>query len=174
MKIVVVSDIHGGFLEFKKIIEQEDFDKLIVLGDLFSYGFRGSDLSSEPIIHLLQKYKDKLVLIKGNCDAFIDYEKVNLFAHDVVTLTLNQHKVTFTHGNRYKKGFLPSYHGDIIITGHTHIPVLVKEKDMIYANPGSISKPRGFSSKSYLVFLEDKLIIKSIEGNILKEYKIGI
>lgn len=39
MKIVVVSDIHGGFLEFEKIIEQEPFDKLVVLGIYFLMAF---------------------------------------------------------------------------------------------------------------------------------------
>ncbi len=56
--------------------------------------------------------------------------------------------------------------------GHTHIPFLIKKKGIIYANPGSVSKPRGSSSKSYMLFDEDKLIIKTIDNNIINELNI--
>ncbi len=77
--------------------------------------------------------------------------------------------VTFTHGNRYSKGFLPEYHGDIFISGHTHIPVLTKERGVIYVNPGSIGRPRGGSTKSYLIFENNKIIIKDINNKVQKE-----
>jgi len=165
MKVLVISDIHGHTNEFKSIIEKEHYDKLIILGDLFEYG----DDYDEEIINVLKENKRKLILIKGNCDYFIDYTKYDLYAHEVFSITLNNHVVTLTHGHLYNKGFLPDFHGDIFISGHTHVPLLTKENNIIYANPGSIGKPRGFSNKSYLIFNDNKLILKTISGEIIKE-----
>lgn len=173
MKILIVSDIHGGIEEFKQVLSQEVFDKLIVLGDLFSYGFHG-DIKTQEITDLLQKHKEKLLLIRGNCDRYLSYEEVGLYAYDIITLPFNNHKVTCTHGDRYGRGFLPDEHGDIILTGHTHIPMLIKENGVVYANPGSLSKPRGFSSKSYLLFTEEKLILKTLQGEVIKELNIKL
>lgn len=172
MKILILSDIHGDYETLEKIIENESFDKLIILGDLFNYGFISSDLKNNKIINLLQRNKHNLILIRGNCDNYIDYENLGLFAHDIITIPLNNHNVTLTHGNRYSKGFLPDYHGDMFISGHTHIPMLLKEQGIIYINPGSIGKPRGGSSKSYAVFHDNKIEIKTIYKEITKEMEV--
>lgn len=173
MQILIISDIHGDFDNFKKVTDENHFDKLIVLGDLFNYGFHFNDLKNNNIINLLQKYKDKLILIKGNCDYRINYENLGLFAYDLITIPLNNHTITLTHGDKYSKGFLPEYHGNIIICGHTHIPMLIKENDVIYINPGSISYPRGASNKSYAVFNNDVIVLKTIDNKIIKEMKVG-
>lgn len=169
MKLLVISDIHGDYEALNKVINNEPFDKLIILGDLLPYSYDYENDIEGKIIALLSKFKNKLVLIKGNCDKYINFEAYNLYAHDVISLTFNNHVVTFTHGNTYNKGFLPSYHGDIFMSGHTHIPLLIKEKGVIYCNPGSIGKPRGTSSKGYLVFDDNKIVLKNIDKTIIKE-----
>lgn len=172
MKVLVVSDIHGDYKNLDFILKKENFEKLIVLGDLFSYGFKKESLDDNKIINLLQKNKDRLILIKGNCDNFIDYEKLGLYAHEIFTINLNNHSVTLTHGDKYKRGFLPSFHGEIFLSGHTHIPTLTKEYDIIYANPGSVGLPRGDTSKTYMMFYDNKIIIKTIDNVIIKEMEI--
>lgn len=172
LKVLIISDIHGNVDILKKILDENDFDKLIVLGDLFNYGFFSNDLKNNKIINLLQKNKDKLILIRGNCDYYINYEDVGLFAHDLITIPLNGHNVTLTHGNRYSKGFLPDYHGDIFMQGHTHVSLLTKENNIVYLNPGSISKPRGGSSASYATFNDDVITLKTIDHKTIKEMKV--
>lgn len=172
MKILILSDIHGDYESLRKVIDNESFDKLIILGDLFSYGCSSFSLKSEKIIEILKQNKDKLILIKGNCDSYIDYDKFKLFSHDIITIPLNNHHVTLTHGNIYSKGFLPNYHGDIIMTGHTHIPMLTKEQGIIYANPGSIGNPRGMSERSYIIFDTNKLTLKNIDKITIKKMEI--
>jgi len=107
LKLLIISDIHGDYENLYKITQNECFDQLIILGDLFSYGYSINDDEENPIIHLLQKYKNKLILIKGNCDFFINYDAYSLQSFDIITLPFNKRLVTFTHGNRYSKGFLP-------------------------------------------------------------------
>lgn len=163
MKLLMVSDIHGDFKSLEKVLKNESFDRLVVLGDLFSYGKIILDLNNNEIIKLLKKYKDKLILIRGNCDYFIDYEKIGLYANDIITIRVNNHDITLTHGNRY---------GDIFASGHTHIPSIIKERDIIYINPGSIGLPRSGSQKSYLVFDDNYIEIKTIDGVLEKRMNI--
>ena len=165
MKLLIISDIHGNYEILEDIINNESFDKLIVLGDLLSYYHNEN---KNKILELLQKHNNKLILIKGNCDYLINYDLYNLYPYDIITLPINNNMITFTHGNTYKKGNLPSNHGNIIITGHTHIPCLYEENNIIYANPGSISIPRGMCDKSYLIYDNNKLILKKIDGTIIK------
>ena len=172
MKLLMVSDIHGDFKSLEKVLKNESFDRLVVLGDLFSYGKIILDLNNNEIIKLLKKYKDKLILIRGNCDYFIDYEKIGLYANDIITIRVNNHDITLTHGNRYYRGFMPDFHGDIFASGHTHIPSIIKERDMIYINPGSICLPRSGSQKSYLVFNDNYIEIKTIDGVLEKRMNI--
>lgn len=173
MKILIMSDIHGNYENLNNVLKNESFDKLIILGDLFSYGFNYNNKDENNILNLLSNYKDTIILIKGNCDENISYEEFGLFAHDIISLHLNNHVVTLTHGNIYSKGFLPNYHGDIFASGHTHVPMLLKEQGTIYLNPGSIGKPRGGSDKSYAIFEDNKIEIKTIDGKIIKEMKIN-
>lgn len=172
MKLLIISDIHGDYKTLDNIINNEKFDELIILGDLLSYGYSYKKEEEQNIINLLQKYKNKLILIKGNCDMYINYESLNLRAFEIITLSYNNNQVTFTHGNKYKKGFMPSHHGNIFITGHTHIPLITKEQNIIYANPGSISNPRNGAVKSYLIFENNKLTLKTIDNKIIKEMTI--
>ena len=63
-------------------------------------------------------------------------------------------------------------HGDIFLYGHTHVGIIEKIGDKIIANPGSISKPRGGTKKSYLVIDEEKIELKSLAGEFIKSLKL--
>lgn len=81
MKIVVFSDIHGnlsGLLEFKKILKEISYDKLIFLGDIFGYYYDQADVLRE--LHEMQN----LTWLKGNHDeyflkSFDDSELTNAY-----------------------------------------------------------------------------------------------
>lgn len=59
--------------------------------------------------------------------------------------------------------------GEIFLSGHTHVGMLEKVGDTIIANPGSISKPRGGSKKSYLIIDEENIELKSLNGETIKK-----
>lgn len=164
-----MSDIHGAFQELKEVLNKESYDKLIILGDLFSYGYHYNQEDENEIINILLENKSKLILVKGNCDVFANLDVLGLCTFDTITIPLNGKLVTLTHGNHYKRGFLPDNHGDIIMYGHTHTPCLTKDYDIIYANPGSLGMPRNGSLKGYLIFEDNKLILKTLHGKIIKE-----
>ena len=51
--------------------------------------------------------------------------------------------------------------------------MIEKMGDRIIANPGSISKPRGGTKKSYLIIDEEKIELKELNGELIKTLKIN-
>ena len=78
MKFVIASDIHGSAFWCEKLcqlIEQEQPDRLILLGDLLYHGPRNDlprDYSPKQVIPMLSRYKDIILAVRGNCEAEVD------------------------------------------------------------------------------------------------------
>ncbi len=73
MRIIFISDIHGN-KESIEFLRKETIDELIVIGDVYGYGFepeKDSDLINE-----LLNYKNKMICLKGNSDI----DNANLFS----------------------------------------------------------------------------------------------
>ena len=176
MKVLIISDIHGsGYYaeKIKEIVEKENPDKIVLLGDLYYHGPR-NDLSQEynpmKVAEILNSLKDKLLVVRGNCDAEVD-EMISQFKfEDHILMEINGKKVYFTHGHRYNIEVIPYEDFEIMIYGHIHQGFIEKKEGYLFANPGSISIPRLNTPHSYLVFEEDKLVLKDVEGEVIKEY----
>ena len=78
MKLLIVSDIHGsGYYANKllEIVEKENPDKIVLLGDLYYHGPRNpltEKYGPMEVANILNSLKDKILAIKGNCDAEVD------------------------------------------------------------------------------------------------------
>ena len=59
-----------------------------------------------------------------------------------------------------------------MIYGHLHTGFIIEKNNKIFANAGSISLPKNNTKNSYLIFDENKLILKDIEGNVIEEKNI--
>ena len=172
MKIMCISDIHGNIECLNKAIErfrEENAEKLIILGDFASYYFSSS---SFEIAEILNNMAGAIIAVKGNCDSSEEDNIFNFSLGLVKTIDINGIKVTITHGHIYNRNNLPENCGNIFLSGHTHVGTIEKIGDRIIANPGSISKPRGGSKKSYIVLNEEKIVLKTLDGEILKSKNI--
>ena len=176
MKVLIISDIHGsGYYaeKIKEIVEKENPDKIVLLGDLYYHGPR-NDLSQEynpmKVAEILNSLKDKLLVVRGNCDAEVD-EMISQFKfEDHILMEINGKKVYFTHGHRYNIEVIPYEDFEIMIYGHIHQGFIEEKEGYLFANPGSISIPRLNTPHSYLIFEEEKLLLKDVEGEVIKEY----
>ena len=75
-----------------------------------------------------------------------------------------------THGHEYTKNALPPIRkGDILLTGHTHVPACEMVNERYYLNPGSTSIPKEGSAHSYMTLEDGVFLWKDIETG--KEYK---
>lgn len=180
MKLLFVSDIHGSFYYAKKaieIFENEKADYLIILGDQLYHGPRNplpKDYYPKEVAKLFNKYKFKIIAVRGNCDSEVDQMVLDYpIMSDYTTLFYNSKRIIATHGHIYDKWNLPNLSsGDVLIYGHTHIP-LAEEKDGVYIlNPGSIALPKEDKPNSYAVLEDDLFEVKDLEGNTFEKIKL--
>ena len=172
MKAMVISDIHGGIKYLKEAInryKEEKAERLIILGDFSGYFNSSSDYE---VVEILNNFAEVICAVRGNCDNQKFEEMLKFTLEDIRYINLNGKVLTLTHGHIYNKYNLPEYCGDIFINGHTHYGMIEKYENKIFANPGSISRPRNGSQHSYLIIHEKKISLKNLEGEILMDIDI--
>lgn len=166
---MVISDIHGGIYELNQVFDiysKENCNKLIILGDLFSYGF---DLNREDIVNKLNLMKENIIAVRGNCD-----NNINDILFDMPYINdfkLNNKKILITHGHLYNKDYLSKLDFNIVLTGHSHVSDIDEINNKLFVNPGSISKSRS-GDNSFAIIDENNITIRNLYNNILKEHKI--
>ena len=81
------------------------------------------------------------------------------------------HSVAETHaiGAKLAEQLQP---GDVLLHGHTHIPVLADRGDYIYVNPGSVTLPKEGGLRSYLILEEDIFTLKTLSGEVLEQQSL--
>ena len=174
MKWFIISDIHGSFYYAKQAIEaykKENADKILLLGDVLYHGPRNDlpkDYAPKKVIALLNELKDKILCVRGNCDAEVD-QMVLEFPIMADYEIINDGGVTVfaTHGHKFNEENLPSVNFDILLHGHTHIPKNKKHEDYTYINPGSVSIPKEDSHHGYLIFENGTFTFKDFDGNVI-------
>ena len=78
MKLMIASDLHGSAFYCRQLLaamEREQPDKLLLLGDILYHGPR-NDLpegyAPKRVIPLINGMKDRLLCVRGNCEAEVD------------------------------------------------------------------------------------------------------
>lgn len=180
MNVFVFSDLHGSFKAFKQVIdafEKEDCDVMLFLGDFLAHGPRNKlpeEYDPQAIAELANKYADKLICVRGNCDAevdemLLDFSLLAPYAH----LLIDERRIFATHGHIYSKSKMPPLPGDsIFMSGHTHIPVAEKCDGIWHINPGSVSLPKGGSQQSYGILAAHSFVLKTLDGTVLQTTKL--
>lgn len=178
MKILVASDLHGSGYYARKlneIIEKENPDRIILLGDLYYHGPRNQfSLGYAPMeaAKILNSYKEKIVSVRGNCDAEVDQMISEFEFKENLSLEISGKKFFFTHGHRYNIDKFPEEEFDIMVYGHFHTGFIKEEYGKIFVNSGSISLPKNGTKNSYLIIDTNSIFLKDIDGNVLEEEKI--
>lgn len=180
MKIMIASDLHGSAYYAEKMLEaykNEQARKLVLLGDLLYHGPR-NDLpkgyAPKEVISLLNAHSEDVLCVRGNCEAEVD-QMVLAFPvmADYSTMFLPEldgRMIFITHGHLFNEEKLPPFRkGDILLHGHTHIPVAEDRGDYILLNPGSVSLPKGGYAPSYMIYEEKCFKIKGFDGNTIME-----
>ena len=174
MKYLVVSDIHGSLFyanKIKEIMEKENIDKLILLGDLYYHGPRNplpKEYNPMEVSNLLNSLKDKLICIKGNCDAEVD-EMISEFKfNDYICLEISDKKFIFTHGHKYNIDNIPQK-TDVLIYGHFHTGFFKTKNNVLCVNAGSVSIPKEQTKNSYLTIENNLILLKDLEGNVIEK-----
>jgi len=172
MKLMIASDIHGCKKCCEKMLlayEREKADQLILLGDLLYHGPRNGvpeDYDPASVIDQLNSVRTDLLCIRGNCDSEVDQMVLEFpILSEFAVLYAFGRRFYLTHGHVYNEKCPPKVSkGDIVLSGHTHIPVYSIHDDVVFINPGSVSIPKGGSRRSYLTIEEKAFIWKELSG----------
>ena len=100
---------------------------------------------------MLNGRKDSIVAVRGNCDAEVDQMMFEFeMMDDYAQLDAGKEKFFLTHGHLWNEFRMPPLGmGTVLAHGHTHIPELKRlECGVTIFNPGSVSLPKGGSSRS--------------------------
>ena len=83
-------------------------------------------------------------------------------------------RILLTHGHVINKGNCPQLRkGDILLHGHTHVPVAEEFGDgFYYINPGSTSIPKENSPKSYILYENRIFSFRTLEGEEYKRFEL--
>ena len=181
MKLMIASDIHGSAYYCRKLLEaydREQAEKLLLLGDVLYHGPR-NDLPKEyapkEVIAMLNPRKQEILCVRGNCDTEVDQMVLEFpIMAEYCILYLNDRMIFATHGHVFNEQNLPMLKkGDILLHGHTHVPVCHETESYTYLNPGSVSIPKENSPHSYLVLEDNTLTWKDIEtGKIFRKAQL--
>ena len=172
MKIAFMSDVHGVPSALATALSAADslgFDRLVLLGDLLYHGPRnGVPNFYDPVevAKMLNVRKDRIVAVRGNCDAEVDQMMLEFpMMSDYALLEAGAETFFLTHGHVFNERNLPPLGaGTVLAHGHTHVPELRRLPcGLTLFNPGSVSLPRGGAARSFGFF----------DGTELKHYTLG-
>ena len=174
MKLMIASDIHGSAFYCKQLIEaykQEQPDKLLLLGDLLYHGPRNDlpkDYAPKQVIEMLNAISDQLICVRGNCEAEVDQMVLDFpVLSESCILYIDGQTIYATHGHINSPANPPKLHkGDVLLTGHTHIPAWKEYDNFLYLNPGSVSIPKEGSEHGYMIYEDKKFLWKTLKGDV--------
>ena len=160
MKLLIASDIHGAAGYCRDLLaawDREGADRLLLLGDLLYHGPRNDlprDYAPKRVIPLLNALADRIIAVRGNCDAEVDQMVLDFpVMADYATLFDETGRELFlTHGHVFGAGMHNSVdhapalpEGSALVYGHTHIKVneeSAAHPGLWLFNPGSVSIPK--------------------------------
>ncbi len=166
MKLGIISDIHGDYAALKTALDRLDnhhhVDRILCAGDLVGRGTQ----PDEVVTAIRER---GIVTVRGNHDEwFYDLSDDNTAFLKGLPLdwqgTFEGHSVFMCHGkpgnniwglyrdhlsNTLLNMMLDSLNVDVMITGHTHVPMCVRVERGCLINPGSLYQFKNTRSSSH-------------------------
>lgn len=175
MKVLIVSDIHGSSTAVDSLIQisqVENVDLIVALGDFLYNGPRNpvnNDYDPLYVSKKLNTLKNKIVAVCGNCDSKVDKSMLEFDLPDTNEIYFYGRKINLLHGDMDIKDNIIFNKGDMVLSGHTHVPSIKKIDDVWYANPGSLSMPKGeVKVPTYIIMTKDDIRLYTIEQRLLE------
>lgn len=162
MKFLIASDIHGSAYWAERLmsaIEEEQPDRIILLGDLLYHGPRNDlprDYAPKRVIPLLNDLakSGRVIAVRGNCEAEVDQMVLEFpcMSDSALVMDSDGRELFCTHGHVFGAGMHNSVDnapvlpvGSALVYGHTHIKVNEESQEhpgLWLFNPGSVSIPK--------------------------------
>lgn len=179
--IGITSDIHGSKIAWDKLFYSPISERIIlwvITGDVLYHGPKNpipEGYSPLELASAINEYKKPLIIVKGNCDSEVDQTLIKVpIMSPYGVLFIDNLKILIYHGDKNLDNWIFSLEDDdrfnIVISGHTHIPLLQKRNGVIFLNPGSPSIPLGEVKEKTFALLDTSkrsIEILNLEGKIV-------
>ena len=182
MKLMFASDIHGSLPATERVLSlfaQSGAQWLVILGDVLNHGPRNAlpeGYAPAQVAEKLNHFASRIIAVRGNCDSEVDQMLLQFpITAPWQQVLMENSRLFLTHGHLFGPDNLPSLAaGDVLVYGHTHIPVAEKRGAFYHFNPGSVSIPKGGNPASYgmyedwtlsVIALNDQQVIAQIAIN---------
>ena len=148
MKIGITGDTHGSVQALRRVLKSAPpVDSWFYTGD---YAHDAEMIARET--------KLPVVKVCGNCDSWENRAKPDIY------LDYEGFKVWLTHGHKYLRvggvedliDWAKKLQVDIVVFGHTHVPMAEMRDGILVVNPGSPALPRGGSDPTMAVLTLEK------------------
>ena len=178
MKFMIASDLHGSAYYTRQLLDafqREGADRLLLLGDILYHGPRNDlpkDYAPKLVIAMLSEIKDKVLCVRGNCDTEVDQMVLPFpILADYAVMPVGSRLMYCTHGHHFNANALPPMQkGDILIYGHTHVPLQDVNDERVCLNPGSVSIPKENSWHGYMTLEDGHFRWMDFDGNAHMEW----
>ncbi len=179
MRLLIASDLHGSpeaaaFL--RRRCEELAPDMLVLLGDYLYHGPRNplpSSYGPAGVVSAMSELETPIVAVRGNCDAEVDLMLLPFLVEDRAVIAADGLRIVAQHGHHLPgcppiPGVRP---GDVVLSGHTHIPRGETLDGVHFWNPGSTTLPKGGFPPSYGLFENGLFRVLSLEGQTLLQHR---
>lgn len=171
MKYLLFSDIHGCLPALEKVLdffEAEHCDMMCIMGDIINYGPRNripEGIDPKGIVERLNALADKIIAVRGNCDAEVDQMLLDFPIMETYALLVDGGKrYLLTHGHVYNKENMPKGPYEAMIYGHSHLWELShNEKGQAIVNTGSITFPKGGNPPTFATLEDGKFTMYQLD-----------
>lgn len=173
--IAIISDVHGNYPALKAVLAEIDklnCTKIISLGDVSGYYCMVNECIDEfrkrSIVNLMGNH-DYYILGRDNCPRSYTVNRIVEYQRRIITPENMEYLEKSVPG--MDDGFISARHGGwkdpideyieefdfrntigrsekIYCSGHTHVQKMIKNRGVIYFNPGSVGQPRDFDSRA--------------------------
>lgn len=155
LNFAVAGDTHGKIQKLEKALQMLKPDYLFFTGDYYSDGLK-----------LARHLSIDWTGVMGNCDFGFKVKReqqITIAGYNFYLVHGHQYGVKRNHNTIYYRGV--EVNADIVLFGHTHIPMCKKIEGIWLINPGSAAFPRLNFSSSYAIIEtnEDSINAKIIE-----------
>lgn len=182
MKLMFASDIHGSLPAAERVLTlftESGARWLVILGDILNHGPRNAlpeGYAPAQVAERLNSVAERIIAVRGNCDSEVDQMLLQFPITAPWQQVLTEYQRLFlTHGHLYGPANLPSLAaGDVLVYGHTHLPVAEKRDQIFLFNPGSVSIPKGGFAASYGLLDGHKLQVLALnDQQVIAEVAIN-
>ena len=179
MCILIASDLHGspqGAAFLRQRCAELNPNTLVLLGDILYHGPRNPlppGYGPKDVLSQLSAIETPIVAVRGNCDAEVDLMLLPFAVEDKALIMADGLRIHAQHGHK-----LPPHPpipgirtGEVVLSGHTHIPLAHTVDGIHFWNPGSTTLPKGGFPPSYGILEDGVFRVLSLEGKQLFSHR---